>query len=348
MKSQIKTVLIDYLTVSFIILFTLFFLAYLTEINAYLLFLITLITLAFLFSTLKSYLYLTINNLNILNILSFLMFFFVSLAISIYVFKLVIYAGIFFTVIVSPFFYIALLRSNKESLNLYGVLLMERGDFENALTYFNKALDSDEEYFNALINKVISLVVLNKCSDALSTSEKCVEIKPKNYISWVMKGNAYECLNDCEKAIKIYDKVLSINPKFAEAISEQALCLAKLENYSDALKYCDRALKLKPNYEYTWYIKGYVLEKLGKHKESMACYGKFSNSFRKLSAIQLQTSLRFFKYELKNEPDLAVNWFAIGVILQHLGKDGEAISALNKALELDSTFEPAVEAKGKF
>ena len=156
-----------------------------------------------------------------------------------------------------------------------GFVLQQLNRQQEALESYEKALAVDENFYEALLGKANTLVVLQKPEDALSTLEKAAKIRPKDYQVWYTQGVILEqILKRHQEALNALDKATELNPKFALAWLNKGLSLMALERYEDALKALDKAKNLDPQNPYVWQNRGLVLQYLGRQSESAESYKK--------------------------------------------------------------------------
>ena len=72
-----------------------------------------------------------------------------------------------------------------------------------------------------------------------------------------------EALDECEKAIKE-------NPNDSHAWTFQGFALFMIGWYDKSLKSLDKVIEeINLEFDYAWYLRGYVTDYLGKHKEAL-------------------------------------------------------------------------------
>jgi tetratricopeptide (TPR) repeat protein len=108
----------------------------------------------------------------------------------------------------------------------YGVLLLGKNDYENAVDQFKKAIDLDSEYQNAIYNLAVTYVkwgtAINKMAEdngementeykqkyqeALPYLEKSVELQPDDAATWELLGKVYTVLDMKDDAQNAFNK----------------------------------------------------------------------------------------------------------------------------------------------
>nr|MDO8082566.1 tetratricopeptide repeat protein [Candidatus Freyarchaeota archaeon] len=130
----------------------------------------------------------------------------------------------------------------------------------------------NSESVDELINKGNSLVDKGKYEEAIKFYDKALKINPQDVVALTNKGTALDQLGRYEDAVECFDNVLEINPKDAEAINNKGSSLIKLNRYEEAIECFNEALTINPNNFVTHYNKGIAQGKLGKYEEAIRSY----------------------------------------------------------------------------
>ncbi len=127
-----------------------------------------------------------------------------------------------------------------------GISFYKSGEFDEAIAYFDKALEIDKKYQDALFSKGITLIQQERYDDSLAYFERVLEINPDYLDAYINKGYAYESQERFDWALGNYDKALEIDPDYLPALNNKAILLYKLERYDDAILVFDRSLEIDP------------------------------------------------------------------------------------------------------
>ncbi len=120
--------------------------------------------------------------------------------------------------------------NNKYYRYNYGVLLLGKNDYEGAVEQFQKAIDLDPEYQNAVYNLAVAYVkwgtAINKMAEdkgqmdnteykekyrqALPYLEKSVELQPDDAPTWELLGKVYTVLDMKDDAQNAFNKADSL------------------------------------------------------------------------------------------------------------------------------------------
>ncbi|HSF51412.1 MAG TPA: tetratricopeptide repeat protein, partial [Nitrososphaeraceae archaeon] len=97
---------------------------------------------------------------------------------------------------------------NQEVSKIFnqGLELDSQGRYEEAIVYYDKALELDPQDRNSLVYKGLALFYLGKYEEALSWYDKVLEILP--YDSYVLddKGTVLLSMGNYHEAITLFDK----------------------------------------------------------------------------------------------------------------------------------------------
>ena len=130
-------------------------------------------------------------------------------------------------------------ESRKNNSNAYlikGNRYALKGEYDRAITVFNKAIDIDPNNPYAYIWKGIAYARNSDYDNAIINFNKAIELNPRNLLVYIVRGNTYrskkdydKCFSDYDKAIEIYPNLKSQEPyayiRFQlQAITDVSLC----------------------------------------------------------------------------------------------------------------------------
>jgi len=146
--------------------------------------------------------------------------------------------------------------SEAEILIIKATGLAEIGDYQGALRFVDQALAIEPNNFVILNYKGWILMQAEKPEEALVWFDKALEVDPENTLSLENKVNALNelgkqqlGLEKPEEALVWFDKALEVDPNAAYVLNNKGLALYKLGDSVEAISYYDRALTINPYYE---------------------------------------------------------------------------------------------------
>ena len=215
--------------------------------------------------------------------------------------------------------------SNKWGWIYKGTALALMGKQVEAIKCYDKAIDLSPRTSAAWYRKACSLVDLEKYEEALKCFDKAISLKPNFHPAWIGKGDALNGLNRYDEAIRAYDEAIVLRPKDPVARFDKGGALMNQGKHDEAIQAYDEAIRLDPNGAATWYNKGIALGNQGKHDEAIEAFDE---------AIRL-------------DPNGAAAWYNKGVALGNQGKHDEAIQAYDEVIRLDPNYVAAWNNKGE-
>jgi tetratricopeptide (TPR) repeat protein len=238
-----------------------------------------------------------------------------------------------------------------------GNALDDLGHYEEAIAYYDKAIEFKPDFYGAWYNRGFALDELERFEEAIASYDKALEFKPDFHDAWNNRGLALDELERFEEAIASYDKALEFKPDFHDAWNNRGLALEELERLEEAIASYDKALEFKPDYHQAWNNRGVTLDDLGRFEEAIASYDKALEiksdypdpwSMRGLVLSRLghyDEALANHDEALKLQPKEPVLWTNRGIVLARSGRYEQALVSCDKALELQPNDESGYYGK---
>ena len=143
---------------------------------------------------------------------------------------------------------IYILKDVEELLNR-GNLLIWLKEYDEAIKFFEKAIEIKPDYIDALINKGVVLAKLQRYEKALEVYEKALKINPEDPFAWFNKGVTLGKLKRYEEELKTYENTIKITPTFAEAWYNKSCIYSQNGDKENALKNLTRAIELDAKFK---------------------------------------------------------------------------------------------------
>jgi len=180
--------------------------------------------------------------------------------------------------------------STDESNSLFveGFKFFVMGDFEKAISYFDKVLEIDPTNLSALARKGEALEKLGNVKDAISYFDKVTDVDldyaneqgtlyldkmlsfdNENVNALYKKGKSLAIYNNTlDLAISYFDTVIWMEPKHVNAWYGKGEAYFQREDFEQSILFYDKALEIDTNHVGALSSKGYALAKLGNFEES--------------------------------------------------------------------------------
>jgi Flp pilus assembly protein TadD len=111
-------------------------------------------------------------------------------------------------------------------------------------------------------------------NNAISSWEKALELNPNLSEAWHNRGSALGRLGKYREAIESFEQALAIAPNNDRAWNDRAHALYQLQMWQDAVTSWDKAIAIAAGNHLFWYNRGCALEQLKKLEESILSYEK--------------------------------------------------------------------------
>jgi tetratricopeptide (TPR) repeat protein len=202
---------------------------------------------------------------------------------------------------------------------IFGNLLQERGQVEEAIAQYRKALEINRDHAEPYYNLGNALVTSRRADEAITQYQKALEILPGYVDAQHSLGLALAMRGRFDEAIAQYRKALQAKPNDVNLLNHLALALHDQGHVSEALVPLEKALQIKPDDAPTRKNLGLFLVQVGRPDEAIAHYQK----------------------ALEIDPADADGHNNLGAALADRGRIDEAVAEYQKALEIDPQFAKA-------
>lgn len=146
----------------------------------------------------------------------------------------------------------ALEKNPDYSFALYGkaLSLYNSKDYSGCLVYFKKYVEAGGD--NKSVNNYIQNAYLkqNDFNGAINEFNNQIKKDPDNLSLYISLGSIYEKQGDFDKAINCYDTVINKKNDYAEAYYNKGACFAKLGKKDEACESLKLAIKYDEEYLY--------------------------------------------------------------------------------------------------
>ncbi len=210
----------------------------------------------------------------------------------------------------------------------------------------------------------ISPEVNEKVDQALALAEKGKILTAEGMISTLLKkyplvdathyGMGVICLmkNNESAAIPYFEKALKLNSLFVEAWFNKGAAHQKLLEVHQMIIAYRKVIEIGDRSEHFVNHAKKILNdfergvRKGSNMNSIDDYliaqTIFDEAYESMEKMELDKAIKGFKKILSKDPQHVQSYGNLGVCYMHIGKKQEALAYLNKALELDPDYEPAM------
>ncbi|MEO7674127.1 MAG: trypsin-like peptidase domain-containing protein [Pyrinomonadaceae bacterium] len=209
-------------------------------------------------------------------------------------------------------------RAAAERFYSQGVAQLSRDDFPRALTFFEKAIETDPNYAEAWYQAGFTYGVQGRHAEALKASKQAAKLRPDWAETFANIGASSFALGQYKEAADAYRQAIKLEDYKPDTQYSLGLSLEKLNRTDEEILAYRRALMMKPDH-------AGAIEKLGMAYLKLKRYADALTQFEQLKTYK---------------PD-AKTYNFIGESLIELGKADESVDAFNNAVSYNPDFDKA-------
>lgn len=219
--------------------------------------------------------------------------------------------------------------NTKEFFFETGKSLFDQGQYKEAISNFDRAINIDSTYTVAYGWRGGSYIALQDYQTGLADLDKAIEMGLDTNTVFKYKGLAHHCLGDWEEALRQYNIALKISPSDPQTYTWQAYSLERLGKYDEAISKADQAINLDKSYAEAYGVRCSIC--INKQNELIAKYG-----YKDLNLYQQVINDATIAIRLApNDPNCDVRYHNRGLAYQNLKRYKDAISDFSEALQLN-------------
>ncbi|NEQ96310.1 MAG: tetratricopeptide repeat protein [Cyanothece sp. SIO2G6] len=251
-------------------------------------------------------------------------------------------------------------RSPVVAWRYRGRLLNQQGDYDQALTAYDRTLLLEPEDSLTLVYRCEVLVNLTdyraaiaSCEQALAGNGNWGNENPA--LAWQLQGTAQRLLSQYDWAIFAYDQAISLDPNNLISWTEQANVLETIDRPEEALTSYTQAVALQPDHSRALVGQCGLLNQLEQYEAALeACEGAIAGDGQwwdfgvaqawnqkgvALAGLgQLEESLAAANRSVGILPSYTAAWNNRAVVLWYLQRYDEALASTRRAIDLDATY----------
>jgi len=147
-------------------------------------------------------------------------------------------------------------QETANNLSAVGMKLFESGQHMDAIVNFNKAIEIDNQYYQAFFMRGVIKQNFEDHHGAMKDFNRAIELNDKLSEAYFHRGNIKFLLQDYYGSIDDYTKTISLNDGHIEAYFKRGLAKQQLEAYQEAIHDCSRILEINPKNVDAYFLRG--------------------------------------------------------------------------------------------
>jgi len=237
-----------------------------------------------------------------------------------------------------------------------GLSFLSKDDCEKALPYFEKAVESDNNYAEAWAQSGFCNEKLGRHAEAIEASKKAVNLRPSSE-SYFNIGLASFYLKQYKDAADAYRQSIKLDPyNAADAHYALGLVYRDWGKPDDEIQAYKQAIRLRPDYTVAY-------ERLGSRYLKSKKYNEAIEVFRQLAALKpgdanapnnmgeayfelnkLNEAMESFRQSIRLKPDFGKAYYNLGRTLMALGNRDAALEQYTILTNIDPDWAEKLDA----
>ena len=245
-----------------------------------------------------------------------------------------------------------------DTLDELGNLAFQRGDYDEAIDYYGKAIELNSKNSEAYLFRGSAWDELKEYNKAIADYDEAIKLNPNDDLAYNNRGNALYKLKEYNKAIADYDEAIKLNPNYYEAYNNRGIAWDELGKYNKAIADYDEAIKLNPNYSAAYNNRGLAWAKLKEYNKAIADYDEAIKRNLKLAEVynnrgiawdelkEYNKAIADYDEAIKLNPNYSVAYLFRGGSWYELKEYNKAIADYGKAIKLNPNYSVAYYNRG--
>jgi len=160
-----------------------------------------------------------------------------------------------------------------------GLNEFEKGNYNQSLTYYNKAISLDSTVSNYFLNRGFIKIINSDTISALNDFKKSIQIDAHNAIAYYNMGRLNADIGNHQDASEFFIICMTIDPSYYPVYYNCAYSQYQIKDYYEALKNFEKAIQFDDDTKfYAYYYMGLIY----KEKRDMI---KAKSYFEKAAAL---------------------------------------------------------------
>ena len=249
-------------------------------------------------------------------------------------------------------------RQESQKLVQDGDNFLNRGDWNQALIYYTKAISIDRTYARAYMKRALVYKLIQRYREAEIDFSYALRINPYSEYIYNERAKLKMIAMDYKGAMEDITQALKINPDNTESRELQYQDLIAMKNYDMALKTLDSLEHENDSTRYNFLLKTTYIYMLQKDWENADFYLDSVVEINKDSYVAMDLkgmimfqqkrydeSIEFFTKAIKLNPDFAIAYFNRSLAYRAKGDKESALEDLNKSIEIKESKENVLLAR---
>ena len=210
---------------------------------------------------------------------------------------------------------------NQEATLKLGEIAFYSRDYDRAMESLSKVTAKDPQNRTALFMKGFIYKETGDTSNAITLLRKVCDLYPDYEPAFEELGVLYSAHND-PLAVEYLNTAIRIEPQNTNALYALAMFYQELNQMDKAEELYKQILDINANHKEAWHNRGYI---------QLFTYGDY------------EEAVDYLTHAIQCDSTFAEAWVNRGCAYELMGNKKQALDDFHHALDLDHTFQPAID-----
>jgi len=248
--------------------------------------------------------------------------------------------------------------SHFEARHMLGAVMLQRGQFDEAIVLISGALQTRPDSFHALCDAGFAFLLAHRMDEAVQHYGKALAIQSDDIDARFQRGNALAALGRFDEALTDYDRSIALKPDFADALANRGKAALALNRVDEAIANLERALVIRPDFVEALHDLGRALAAQQRYDEAVVCFDGVlafhpnaydalndrGNAFRAMG--RHDAAIASYDAAILVSPEDPALYYNRGAMRLALNLAERAIEDFDKALTIKPDYVKALVARG--
>lgn len=160
------------------------------------------------------------------------------------------------------------------AMDLKGLAAMYAGDCNGAVWFFDRAVESDPDFYLPYFNRACAHRCLGNREEAIRDLTTAIQESREMGVAYFARGMLRKEGGDTEGALRDYDSALASDSLFTSALFNRAFTFKMMGDFNQALSDANKIIELQPETPEHWNLKGNIHVLFGDYSEAVAAYDR--------------------------------------------------------------------------
>lgn len=240
-------------------------------------------------------------------------------------------------------------RKQAEELVNQANALLESGNYQDAITLYNQAIELDDSNYEVFYNRGIAYYQEGEFDRAIGSCQEAVNLNKSYALAHMCLGDSYSKKGDYQSAYSEYTETINKDSDNVEAYAKRGfIAYLQFEDYTQAISDFTKVLDINPDATTILKYRGYAYLNLEQYENAISDFTQYIDSTGDSTMYYALGDIYYNNSDYRNAIEAYSNGLALSdetipeaylfmaISYEEIGRVEEAIQSYNKYLDLDN------------